>query len=81
MNEILITFFANVFAKFKQKNPAVAGVLALIALTVVAFAEHGTLLGVFTLPVWASNAVKIVGALFLTVNGAHTSEYLRKKEW
>lgn len=82
MNDIFITFFANVFAAFKQKNPAIAGVLALIALTVVGFAENGTLLGVFSLPDWAASAVKIIGALFLAVNGAHTTEILSKrKEW
>lgn len=79
MNEILTSFFANVFAKFKQANPVVAGILALVALTIVGFAENGTLLGVFTLPTWASTVVKIVGTIFLTVNGAHTTGYIKSE--
>jgi hypothetical protein len=75
---LFITFFAAVFAKFKQKNPAIAGIIALVLIVAVYTAEQGTALGAFTLPTWAAEAVKTVSLLLLAVNGAHTSEFLRK---
>jgi hypothetical protein len=75
---LFITFFAAVFAKFKQKNPAVAGVTALALGAAVYAADNGTAMGIFTLPEWAAEGVKAISLLLLAVNGAHTSEFLRK---
>ena len=71
----LVTIFAGIFARFKQKNPAVAGIIALVLLCVVYAADQGTLLGVFTLPTWAADAVKWLGTIVLTVNGASTHQF------
>ena len=75
---LFIQFFAAVFAKFKQKNPAVAGIIALVLIVAVYTAEQGTALGIFTLPSWAAEAVKTVSLLILALNGAHTSQYVGK---
>lgn len=75
---LFITFFAAVFAKFKQKNPAIAAIVALVLMVAVYAADQGTALGIFTLPGWAAEGVKAVSLLLLAVNGAHTSEFLRK---
>jgi len=75
---LFIQFFAAVFAKFKQKNPVVAGIIALVLIVAVYTAEQGTALGIFTLPSWASEAVKTVSLLLLALNGAHTSQYVGK---
>ena len=71
----LVTIFAGIFARFKQKNPAVAGVIALALLCVVYAADQGTLLGVFTLPTWAAEAIKWLGIIAATVNGASTHQF------
>jgi hypothetical protein len=75
---LFITFFAAVFAKFKQKNPFIAGIIALVLLVAVYAADQGTALGIFTLPSWAAEGVKAISLLLLAVNGASTSEFLRK---
>jgi hypothetical protein len=75
---LFIQFFAAVFAKFKQKNPAIAGIIALVLIVAVYTAEQGTALGIFTLPSWAAEAVKTVSLLLLALNGAHTSQYVGK---
>ena len=71
----IVTVFAGIFARFKQKNPAVAGIIALVLLCVVYAADQGTLLGVFTLPTWAAEAVKWLGIIATTVNGASTHQF------
>jgi hypothetical protein len=75
---LFIQFFAAMFAKFKQKNPAIAGIIALVLIVAVYTAEQGTALGIFTLPSWAAEAVKSVSLLLLALNGAHTSQYAGK---
>ena len=75
---LFITFFAAVFAKFKQKNPAIAAIVAMVLMVAVYAADQGTAMGIFTLPAWAAEGVKAVSLLLLAVNGAHTSEFLRK---
>lgn len=71
----LVSIFAGIFARFKQKNPAVAGIIALVLLCVVYAADQGTLLGVFTLPTWAAEAIKWLGIIAATVNGASTHQF------
>ena len=75
---LFIQFFAAVFAKFKQKNPVVAGIIALVLIVAVYTAEQGTALGIFALPNWAAEGVKTVSLLLLALNGAHTSQYVGK---
>lgn len=74
--DFLITIFAQIFAKFKQKNPAVAGIIALVLMAVIYTANQGTLLGVFTIPEWASQVLTGISTLLLAVNGSSTSAYL-----
>lgn len=71
----LVQIFAGIFARFKQKNPVVAGIIALVLLAVVYTADQGTALGVFTLPVWAADAIKWLGTIALAVNGASTHQF------
>lgn len=71
---LFIQFFAALFAKFKQKNPVVAGIIALVLIVAVYTAEQGTALGLFTLPSWAAESVKTVSLLLLALNGAHTPQ-------
>lgn len=77
----LVQIFAGIFARFKQKNPAVAGIIALVLLCVVYAADQGTLLGVFTLPVWASDAIKWLGTILLAANGASTHQFEAGEGW
>jgi len=76
MNTLFLQFFAAAFAKFKQKSPIIAGIIAFALLVIVYAADQGTALGIFTLPQWAADTVKYVGMILLAVNGAHTSQYL-----
>ena len=76
--DFITQFFASLFAKFKQSNPAVAGIIALILLTLVHFADQGTLLGVFTLQTWAAEVAKWVGSIALALNGASTGQFINK---
>jgi len=78
--DFITTFFAGLFAKFKQSNPAVAGIIALVLFTVVHFADQGSLLGVFSLPEWLAEAVKWVGSVALALNGASTSQYVNSNK-
>jgi hypothetical protein len=73
--DFISQIFAQIFAKFKQKNPTAAGVIALVLLVVVYAADQGTFLGVFTLPTWAADTIKWVGSVLLAVNGASTHQY------
>ena len=75
---LFIQFFAALFAKFKQKNPVVAGIIALVLLVSVYAADQGTALGIFTLPSWAAEGIKGISLLLLAVNGSSTSQYLNK---
>lgn len=77
----LVQVFAGIFARFKQKNPAVAGIIALVCLAVVYTADQGTALGVFALPQWAADAVKWLGTIVLTVNGASTHQFENIGGW
>ncbi len=67
--DFLHTFFAGAFAKFKQSNPVVAGVTALVTGTVMYFADHGTALGLISLPTWAATATKWLAVVVLAING------------
>jgi hypothetical protein len=75
--DFFIQFFAQLFAKFKQKNPGVAGVILLVLLAVVYTADQGTMLGVFSLPLWASDTLKYAATFLLALNGASTSQYVQ----
>jgi threonine/homoserine/homoserine lactone efflux protein len=72
----LVQVFAGIFARFKQKNPAVAGIIALVCLAVIY-----TALGVFALPQWAADAVKWLGTFVLAVNGASTHQFENIGGW
>jgi predicted histidine transporter YuiF (NhaC family) len=77
--EFITNIFAQLFAKFEQKNPAVAALIALILLTVAYFADQGTALGVFALPSWAAEATKWLAQIALALNGAKTIAQLKDK--
>lgn len=77
--EFITNIFAQLFAKFEQKNPAVAALIALILLTVAYFADQGTALGVFILPSWAAEATKWIAQIALALNGAKTIAQLKDK--
>lgn len=68
------TFIAGVFSKFKKTNPVAAGVTALVAGTVLYFADQGTALGLISLPTWASSVTKLVSVLVLTFNSHQESQ-------
>lgn len=74
--DFLVTIFASIFAKFKQKNPAVAGIIALALMVVIYTANQGTLLGVFAIPQWASEILSGLSTVLLALNGASTAAYL-----
>ena len=74
--DFLVTIFASVFAKFKQKNPVVAGFIALFLMVVIYTASQGTLLGVFSIPEWAAEILQGLSTVLLAVNGSSTSAYL-----
>ena len=77
----LVQIFAGIFARFKQKNPAVAGIIALASMGVIYTADQGTALGVFALPEWAADAVKWLGTIVLAVNGASTHQFENIGGW
>ena len=75
----LVQIFAGIFARFKQKNPVVAGIIALVLLAVVYTADQGTALGVFTLPVWAKDISEYLMAFHKAEkpkSGKHTNNSL-----
>ena len=73
-----IQFFAAVFSKFKQKNPAVAAIIALVSGVAVYAADQGTAFGIFNLPSWAAEGVKAISLFLMAVNGSSTSQYVKK---
>jgi hypothetical protein len=76
--DFLIRLLAQLFDRFKLKNPAAAtGVLFVLALLIHA-ASEGTLLGLFALPEWASTAIEYVGLFLMAVTGSRTYNVLNK---
>jgi len=68
MNEIITRFLAELLEKFKLKNPKVYGVVVVVLLVAIYFAEQGTAFGVFTVSPLVAEIIKwasvILGMLF-----------------
>jgi hypothetical protein len=67
--DFISKILAQIFEKFKQSNPVVASIIALVMIVTVYTAEQGTLLGVFELPIWASDTLKWISTIVLALNG------------
>lgn len=68
MNEIITRFLAELLEKFKLKNPKVYGVVVVVLLVAIYFAEQGTAFGIFTVSPLVANIIQwasvILGMLF-----------------
>lgn len=75
MNDFLNSILANLFDKFKAKNPKVAGIIILVLGTVIYLAENGLgeLLGQNM-----SEVVKWVSVVLIALQGSRTTELLNK---
>lgn len=78
--DFLTVLLASLFERFKMKNPKTAAILLLVFLLIVYFAQQGTLLGVLTIPKWASDAIGFVAALLAAVTSTRTTAYLDRPE-
>lgn len=76
MNDFITKLLAQLFDAFKAKNPKVAAVLILVLVTLINFAEQGTMLGLLSLPQWAAETVKWVSLILLGIMGSRTSQIL-----
>jgi len=76
MNDFITKLLAQLFDSFKTKNPKVAAVLILVLVTLVNFAEQGTMLGLISLPEWAAETVKWVSLVLLGILGSRTTQIL-----
>ena len=72
----IIKLLAGLFDRFKLKNPIDAAIVVLLLGAAVKTAQDGALLGLFTLPEWANQAVQYVGLFLLAVTGSQTWQYL-----
>lgn len=77
--DFLVRWIASLFEAFKLKNPVIAGVLLLILSAIIHTASQGTVLGLFTLPSWASDVIQYISLFFLSVTGSQTYRYLPAK--
>ena len=78
MNDFLTSLLANLWDKFKVKNAKLATLIVLFLGTLVYFADQGTLLGVFDLPVWAASAIQWVGTFLGFITGSRTTADLAR---
>lgn len=78
MNDFILKLLVGLWDRFKAKNATVATVIVLALGTLVYFADQGTLLGVFTLPEWAANALEFLGTLLIALTGSRTTEDLKR---
>lgn len=76
MPDFLTKFLAGLFEAFKQKSPKTAAILLLVLVTLVGFADQGTLVGLLTLPAWLADAVEWLGLLLASLIGSQTYQYL-----
>lgn len=74
--EFLIRWLASLFETFKLKSPVVAGIILLVLSAVVVTVDQGTVLGLFTLPVWLGEVLRYVALFLVAVTGSRTSRYL-----
>lgn len=74
--DFLTTILAQFFDRLKIKSPKLAAVILLILGFLAWFADQGTLLGLFSLPTWASEAVKYIALFLAAVTGTRTTRYL-----
>jgi len=79
MNDFLTTILARLFDSFKLKNPKIAALVVVVLLTIIKFANEGTMLGLFVLPEWASTAVQWVSTLLVSVVGSRTTNFLHSE--
>lgn len=77
--DFLIKFLAQVFASFRIKNPVVASAVLFGLGLIVNGTASGEFYGLFTLPAWASEAVRYIGLFVMAVTGSEVWQYLQPK--
>jgi membrane-bound ClpP family serine protease len=78
-NQILLTFFAKFWKKFKQDNPVVAGIIFMVCSTLILYSTVAPDYGL-GLPKWLSMAITVAALIVNGANGANTYEYLEKSK-
>lgn len=78
--DFLIKWIASLFETFKTKNPLAAAVILAASATVLNGATNGQFYGLFTLPDWATEAIKWVSTFILAVTGSQTYRYLPEEK-
>ncbi len=71
--DFLVNLLVNLWDKFKAKNAKVATAIVLVLMTLVYFADQGSLAGLISLPAWAATAIQWLGTVLLALQGARTS--------
>ncbi len=80
MPQFLVDLLVNLWDKFKAKNAKIATLIVLALMTLVYFADKGSLAGVITLPEWAATAIQWLGTVLLALQGSRTSVDMKKIE-
>lgn len=74
--DFIIQLLARLFAGFKLKNPVAAAAVLLLLSAITYTASQGTILGLYTLPAWASPVLTYIGLFLTSVTGSQTYQYL-----
>lgn len=74
--DFITQLLAQLFNSFKAKNPRVAAIILFLLGLIVYFADQGSFLGIFTLPVWAAEPLKWVVTLLGFLTGSRTYSFL-----
>lgn len=77
--DFLTALLVQLWDKFKAKNAKVATLIVLVLGTVLYFADQGTLLGIVTLPEWATGIVKFLTTFLLALQGSRTTADLKRQ--
>ncbi len=78
--DFLTKILAQLFDTFKANNPKVAAIIILVLMTIIGFADQGSMLGLFSLPGWAAETLKWVSTVILAIVGSRTAKYLTLNE-
>jgi len=78
--QFLVDLLVNLWDKFKAKNAKVATLIVILLMTIVYFADQGSLAGIITLPEWAATAIQWLGTVLLALQGSRTSADLAKQK-
>lgn len=79
MPQFLVDLLVNLWDKFKAKNAKIATLIVLALMTLVYFADQGSLAGIITLPEWGATALQWIGTVLLALQGSRTSADLAKQ--